>query len=87
MNANKAPKEDEMSSARTVAFITISVIAAVAIGGIHAGMSVSDTIICGLIAGTGVALVATFEVWLFDRLGIPIAESPRLPAGRMAVAY
>lgn len=63
---------------RTVAFLSISVVAGVVIGGLYAGMPLSDMLICGLVAGTGVALVSAVEAWLFERLGTPLPE-PTLP--------
>lgn len=72
---------------RTVAFISISVVLAVVIGGLHAGMPPSDMLICGLVAGTGVALVSAVEAWLFERLGTPLPEPtlPLRPAVRRSV--
>lgn len=44
----------------------VSVVAAVAVGGVIAGMSLTDILICGLVAGGGVALFCAVAGWLFD---------------------
>jgi hypothetical protein len=44
----------------------LSVMAGVASGGVAAGMPLTDILICGLVAGTGVALFCAAAAWLFD---------------------
>jgi hypothetical protein len=44
----------------------LSVMAGVATGGMAAGMPLTDILICGLVAGTGVALFCAAAAWLFD---------------------
>jgi hypothetical protein len=41
------------------------VVAVVAVGGVSAGMPPLDILICGLVAGGGVALFCTLAAWLF----------------------
>jgi hypothetical protein len=42
------------------------VVAGVAVGGVVAGMSLLDILICGLVAGAGVALFCAAAAWLFS---------------------
>jgi hypothetical protein len=44
----------------------LSVMAGVATGGVAAGLPATDILICGLVAGTGVALFCAAAAWLFD---------------------
>jgi hypothetical protein len=44
----------------------LSVMAAVAVGGVAAGMPLTDILLCGLVAGAGVALFCAAVAWLFD---------------------
>jgi hypothetical protein len=48
------------------AFTPLSVVAGVAVGGPVAGMPLTDVLICGLVAGGGVALFCAIAAWLFD---------------------
>jgi hypothetical protein len=48
------------------ALTPLSVVVAVAVGGVFAGMSLTNILICALVAGGGVALFRAMAAWLFD---------------------
>jgi hypothetical protein len=56
------PKRRVAAAAQT----PLSIVAAVAVGGVLAGMPLSSILICALVAGGGVALLCAAAAWLFD---------------------
>jgi hypothetical protein len=48
------------------AYTPLSVLAGIAVGGVVGGMSLTNILICGLVAGGGVALFCAIAAWLFD---------------------
>jgi hypothetical protein len=54
------PKRRVAAAAQT----PLSIVAAVAVGGVLAGMPLSSILICALVAGGGVALLCAAAAWL-----------------------
>ncbi len=48
------------------AYTPLSVAAGIVVGGVSAGVPLIDILICGLVAGSGVALFCAVAAWLFD---------------------
>ncbi len=66
------------------AYAPLSVVAGVAVGGIFAGMPLTSMLICGLVAGGGVALFCAVTGWLFDGLWAPASSDPGIIPVRSA---
>ena len=65
---------------RAATHVLITVLAPVAVGGVSAGMSAPDILVCGLVAASGVILFCVVAAWLFeDLLGSPLRHQRELP--------